>query len=189
MRMRQIRTTVILLVLIAGVIFCAFYFEKHPFLENAGRPTPTPEPQPSPTFRAFNPIRTVEVSPTATPSPTRDPDEETAQTEMADVVTRVYTAEEGIILTFNYSPENGELPYVLKALTDAGYETKDCAGNFFFVKPHHDAKHVSQVLETEKKVLVHPFGNPLLKDLIRVSVGSKSAMEKFVEAFLAADRE
>ncbi|MBR3036480.1 MAG: histidinol-phosphate aminotransferase family protein [Lachnospiraceae bacterium] len=79
--------------------------------------------------------------------------------------------------------------YVLQALTDAGYETKDCAGNFFFVKPHHDAKHVSQVLETEKKVLVHPFGNPLLKDLIRVSVGSKSAMEKFVEAFLAADQE
>ena len=38
MRMRQIRTTVILLVLIAGVIFCAFYFEKHPFLENAGTP-------------------------------------------------------------------------------------------------------------------------------------------------------
>ena len=48
MRMRQIRTTVILLVLIAGVIFCAFYFEKHPFLENAGRPTPTPEPEPEP---------------------------------------------------------------------------------------------------------------------------------------------
>ena len=30
MRMRQIRTTVILLVLIAGVIFCAFYFENKP---------------------------------------------------------------------------------------------------------------------------------------------------------------
>ena len=41
MRMRQIRTTVILLVLIAGVIFCAFYFEKHPFLE-------MPEDQPQP---------------------------------------------------------------------------------------------------------------------------------------------
>ena len=114
MRMRQIRTTVILLVLIAGVIFCAFYFEKHPFLENAGRPTPTPEPQPSPTFRAFNPIRTVEVSPTATPSPTRDPDEETAQTEMADVVTRVYTAEEGIILTSTIPLRTGNCPMCWK---------------------------------------------------------------------------
>lgn len=140
MRMRQIRTTVILLVLIAGVIFCAFYFEKHPFLENAGRPTPTPEPQPSPTFRAFNPIRTVEVSPTATPSPTRDPDEETAQTEMADVVTRVYTAEEGIILTFNYSPENGELPYVLKAL-----ETIN-APAVFFVKGEDLAQFADDII-------------------------------------------
>ena len=73
MRMRQIRTTVVLLVLIAGMIFAAFYFEEHPFLENAGRPTPTPEPQPSPTFRAFNPMRTVGIGPTATPAPTAEP--------------------------------------------------------------------------------------------------------------------
>ncbi len=117
MRMRQIRTTVILLVLIAGAIFSAFYFEQHPFLENAGRPTPTPEPLPSPTFRAFSPLRTMEVSPTATPEPTRDPDEE-IQTAKADVITRVYTSEEGIILTFNYSPENGELPHILNALEE-----------------------------------------------------------------------
>jgi len=117
MRMRQIRTTVVLLVLIAGMIFAAFYFEEHPFLENAGRPTPTPEPQPSPTFRAYNPMRTVGIGPTATPAPTKDPEaDETA--EKADVITRIYTAEEGIILTFNYSPENGELPSVLQALED-----------------------------------------------------------------------
>ena len=99
MRMRQIRTTVILLVLIAGAIFSAFYFEQHPFLENAGRPTPTPEPLPSPTFRAFSPLRTMEVSPTATPEPTRDPNEETRQTAKADVITRVYTSEEGTPLS------------------------------------------------------------------------------------------
>ena len=121
MRIRQIRTTVVLLVLIAGVVFGAFYFEEHPFLENAGRPTPTPEPQPSPTFRAFNPMRTVEISPTATPKPTQDPNEELLSgTEMADVITRIYTAEEGIIFTFNYSPENGELPSVLQALEGTG---------------------------------------------------------------------
>lgn len=117
MRMRQIRTTVVLLALIAGMIFAAFYFEEHPFLENAGRPTPTPEPQPSPTFRAFNPMRTVGIGPTATPAPTQDPEMENIS-ELADVITRIYTAEEGIILTFNYSPENGELPSVLQALED-----------------------------------------------------------------------
>ena len=129
MRMRQIRTTVVLLVLIAGVIFGAFYFEKHPFLENAGRPTPTPEPQPSPTFRSFNPMRTVEISPTVTPGPTTDPEaEQLLETDMADVVTRIYTSEEGVILTFNYSPENGELPSVLQALEDVG------APAVFFIK-------------------------------------------------------
>lgn len=118
MRMRQVRTTVILLILIAGTIFSAFYFAQHPFLENAGRPTPTPEPLPSPTFRAFNPMRTVEISPTATPEPTRDPNEEMLAGEMAEVMTRIYTTEEGVIFTFNYSPENGELPSVLKALEE-----------------------------------------------------------------------
>ena len=120
MKMRQVRTTVILLILIAGTIFGAFYFENHPFIENAGKPTPTPEPQPSPTFRAFNAMRTVEVSPTATPEPTRDPNEATFAGEMADALTRIYTTEEGVIFTFNYSPENGELPSVLKALEEIG---------------------------------------------------------------------
>ncbi len=130
MRMRQVRTTIILLLLIAGVIFSALYFGKHPFLENSGRPTPVPTPEPSPTFQSFNPMRTLEARPTATPAPTQDPEAESAGTgELADVISRLYTVEEGVIFTFNYSPENGELPAVLEALE------QENAPAVFFLKP------------------------------------------------------
>ncbi|MBP5224349.1 MAG: histidinol-phosphate aminotransferase family protein [Lachnospiraceae bacterium] len=79
--------------------------------------------------------------------------------------------------------------WALQALQKAGYETRDCAGNFFFVRPRCDAHSIAKALETEKKVLVHPFSNPLLQDLIRVTAGSESVMKRFVEAFLELDRE
>ncbi|MBQ9910033.1 MAG: histidinol-phosphate aminotransferase family protein [Lachnospiraceae bacterium] len=79
--------------------------------------------------------------------------------------------------------------WALAALQKAGYETRDCAGNFFFVRPKCDAHYIAKALETEKKILVHPFSNPLLRDLIRVSSGSKKVMKRFVEAFLELDRE
>ena len=85
--------------------------------------------------------------------------------------------------------ENEGKKYTLDSLKERGYECRDCRGNFIFVKPKNDAKKVADRLENEKKVLVHPYGNPLLKDYIRVSVGSKKAMEIFVEAFLAVDQE
>ena len=119
MRMRQIRTTVVLLIMIAGMIFGAFYFEQHPFLENAGRPTPTPEPLPSPTYRAYNPMRTIEVGATTTPVvPTQNPEAALENVTVSDEISRIYTTEEGVVFTFNYSPENGELPAVLKALDE-----------------------------------------------------------------------
>ena len=77
--------------------------------------------------------------------------------------------------------------YTIAELQARGYWTRDCMGNFIFVKPKHDAHEVSKRLETEKNVLVHPYGNPLLKDYIRVSIGSKAAMKKFLDAFLEVD--
>ena len=85
--------------------------------------------------------------------------------------------------------ENEGKKYTLDNLKEHGYECRDCRGNFIFVKPKNDAKEVADRLENEKKLLVHPYGNPLLKDYIRVSVGSKKAMEIFLEAFLAVDQE
>ena len=42
-------------------------------------------------------------------------------------------------------------------------------------------------LATEKKVLVHPYRNDLLKDYLRVSVGSVESMKIFLNAFFEID--
>ena len=55
---------------------------------------------------------------TATPVPTHDPTEGLENVEAVSEMTRIYTSEEGVVFTFNYSPENGELPAVLKALDE-----------------------------------------------------------------------
>lgn len=77
--------------------------------------------------------------------------------------------------------------YTLDALTEKGYECRSCKGNFIFVKPKHDALEVARRLEEEKKVLVHPYRNEILRDYIRVSVGSVNAMKFFLEAFYEVD--
>ena len=70
--------------------------------------------------------------------------------------------------------------WLLAELCSMGYWCRDCIGNFIFVRPKHDAHEVSARLE-KMNVLVHPYLNPLLKDFIRVSTGSKVAMVKFLE--------
>ena len=83
--------------------------------------------------------------------------------------------------------ENEGKAFILSALREHGYWVRDCRGNFIFVKPVHDAKTVADRLQTEKKVLVHAYGNPLLKDYLRVSVGSVEAMKRFLDTFLSVD--
>ncbi len=77
--------------------------------------------------------------------------------------------------------------WLIAELRKHGYWCKDCMGNFVFIKPKHDAHEVSNHLE-KMNVLVHPYGNPLLKDYIRVSTGSRTAMSKFLNAFLEVDK-
>ena len=77
--------------------------------------------------------------------------------------------------------------YTLAELTKHGYETRDCRGNYIFVTPKHQATEVAQKLETEKKILVKSYGNEMLKKYLRISVGSKDAMELFLTAFFEID--
>lgn len=72
--------------------------------------------------------------------------------------------------------------WLMAELKTHGYWCRDCRGNFIFIKPKRDVHEVAKLLE-ERNVLVHPYGNPLLKDYIRVSTGSKDAMAKFLSAF------
>lgn len=77
--------------------------------------------------------------------------------------------------------------YVLEVLQEKGYWCRDCRGNFIFVEPKHEAHWIADRLRQEKKVLVHTYGNPLLQNYLRVSVGSRKAMERFLNAFLEVD--
>lgn len=78
--------------------------------------------------------------------------------------------------------------YTLNALRSNGYECRDCTGNFIFVKPKKPANIVAERLEKEKRVLVHTFGNKLLKEYLRISIGSEKSMKIFIKAFLDIDR-
>lgn len=77
--------------------------------------------------------------------------------------------------------------FILSKLKKKGYECRDCRGNFIFVKPRKQAREVVIQLEKKKKILVHGYSNELLRDYIRVSVGSKRAMEIFFNAFMEID--
>ena len=78
--------------------------------------------------------------------------------------------------------------YTLAELTKHGYETRDCRGKFYFRDAQkHQATEVAQKLETEKKILVKSYGNEMLKKYLRISVGSKDAMERFLTAFFEID--
>lgn len=85
--------------------------------------------------------------------------------------------------------ENAGKEYALSELAHKGYSCRDCKGNYIFVKPKHDAKRIAARLAEEKSVLVHPYGNELLKDYIRVSVGSVDSMKIFLAAFFAVDSD
>lgn len=77
--------------------------------------------------------------------------------------------------------------YILNVLQQQGYECRNCQGNFILVKPNHCAREVAIRLKDEKKILVHSYGNELLKDYLRISVGSPKVMQIFGEAFLSVD--
>lgn len=77
--------------------------------------------------------------------------------------------------------------YFISELEKYDYWYMDCHGNYVLVKPKHDAHEVAKRLEVEKKTLVHPYGNEMMKDMLRVTTGSKKAMQFFVKVFLEVD--
>lgn len=83
--------------------------------------------------------------------------------------------------------ENEGKKYTISELKKNGYECRDCRGNFIFIKPKHNAIEIAKRLEKESKVLVHPYNNDLLKDYLRVSIGSKKAMGFFLDEFFKID--
>ena len=79
--------------------------------------------------------------------------------------------------------------YFIGELEKRGYWYMDCRGNYVLVKPKHNAHEVSRRLAEEKKTLVHPYGNAMMKDMLRVTVGSVNAMEFFTQVFFEVDKD
>lgn len=77
--------------------------------------------------------------------------------------------------------------YILGELQQRGYECRDCRGNFIFIKTRKSSETVTKELEDKYKLLVKSYSNELLRPYIRVSVGSKRAMERFLDIYLEVD--
>ena len=78
--------------------------------------------------------------------------------------------------------------YLISELERYGYTYYNQDGNFLFIEPKNDAAEVAKRLKEEHKVLIKTYGNPLLSRFIRISTGSKTAMSRFMEAFLIAEQ-
>ncbi|SCW34955.1 histidinol-phosphate aminotransferase [Lachnospiraceae bacterium C10] len=72
--------------------------------------------------------------------------------------------------------------YLLAELGKRGYACKDCHGNYVLMEPKTDPKELAKRLEEKHRVLIHTFGNELLKKYLRISTGSKKAMDLFLAA-------
>lgn len=77
--------------------------------------------------------------------------------------------------------------YIIEQLKARQYWFMDCHGNYVLIKPKQDAHEIANKLE-QAKVLVHPYNNDLMKDMIRVTTGSLKSMKIFAEIFFEIDK-
>ena len=80
--------------------------------------------------------------------------------------------------------------YLIEELDKKGYRHKGEAGNFIFIEPKTDAKDIVERMKIEKKILIKAYPNVgEFGDCLRVSIGEKQYMEKFVDALLELDEQ
>lgn len=79
--------------------------------------------------------------------------------------------------------------YLIDSLDANGYKHKGEAGNFIFIKTKTDADVIVRRMKAEKKILIKSYPN--VGDFgtcLRVSIGEKQYMEKFIEALIELDK-
>lgn len=79
--------------------------------------------------------------------------------------------------------------YLIETLDANGYRHKGEAGNFIFIEPKTDAQTIVERMKAEKKILIKVYPNVgEFGNCLRVSIGEKQYMEKFMLALLELDR-
>ena len=78
--------------------------------------------------------------------------------------------------------------YLIEALNENGYQHKGEAGNFIFIKTKTNAETIVDRMKTEKKILIKSYPNVgEFGTCLRVSIGEKKYMDRFVTALLEID--
>ena len=79
--------------------------------------------------------------------------------------------------------------YLIDTLDQNGYRHKGEAGNFLFIEPKTDAQNIVNRMKNEKKILIKAYPNVgEFGNCLRVSIGEKQYMEKFIAALLEIDK-
>lgn len=79
--------------------------------------------------------------------------------------------------------------YLVDTLDRHGYPHKGEAGNFIFIKPKTDAQTIVERMKSEKRILIKSYPNVgEFGNCLRVSIGEKQYMERFMDALLELDR-
>jgi len=91
---------------------------------------------------------------------------------------------DGLISNFNEGRQ-----YLIEWLDANGYIHKGEAGNFIFIKPKTDAQIIVDRMKSEKKILIKVYPNVgEFGNCLRVSIGEKKYMKKFLDALLELDQ-
>ena len=78
--------------------------------------------------------------------------------------------------------------YLIDSLDKLGYRHKGEAGNFLFIEPKTDAHAIVARMKSEKSILIKVYdGVGDFGDCLRVSIGGKEYMEKFITALIELD--
>lgn len=80
--------------------------------------------------------------------------------------------------------------YTIDSLNKNEYKWHGDAGNFLFIKPKTDANTIVQKMKSEKYILIKSYDNVgEFGTCLRVSIGEKKYMERFIKALLELDKE
>ncbi len=79
--------------------------------------------------------------------------------------------------------------YLIDTLDEHGYRHKGEAGNFLFIEPKTDAGKIVDIMKEQHKILIKAYPDVgELGDCLRVSIGEKQYMKKFLDTLFEIDQ-